>query len=157
MPGTVNRWSWGAANPADFSGKRACAQRARLPAVAITLPQTYTHPSHPANAAGGPRSEPAWSVGSRQLGAVRGSCVATDAAPGQRAPLLLSAQRMCVIGAQRLHAPHREPALDIGGLRLSFYFIYLLVLLSLRNDLVCPEPAFSPRKYLCPKMERKIT
>ena len=148
----------GGCKPLDFSGERACAQRARLPAVATTLHQTYAHPSRPANAAAGPRSEPTWSVGSWQLGAERGSYVGTDAAPGQSGPFAtFSPEDVCHRGPE-LHAPHREPALDIGGLCLFRFISFTCVpLVPHWNDLVCPEPAFSQRKYLCLKMERKIS
>lgn len=94
-----------------------------------TSSDAHAPPSRPANAAGGPRSEPTWSVGSWQLGAVRGSYVGTDAAPGQSGPPATFSPEDVSHRGPELHAAHGEPALDIACLCL-FRFISLIYLCS---------------------------
>lgn len=126
--------------PAPRGGNHTSSDvRTHTPPTLLTRPEDYD------------RSGPKWSVGSCLHRDVRGSYVGTDAAPGQSGPFaIFSPEDAC----------HRDPEAACtsrgtgfghsGSLSVSFYFIYLLVYLSLRNDLVCPEPAFSERKCFCP-------
>ena len=119
------------------------------------------HPSHPANAAGELNRSPSGAWAADRTGMcvhrdVRGSYVGTDAAPGQSGPFAtFSPEDVCHRDLEAACTSQETSFGHSGSLSLWFYFIYLLVYLSLRNDLVCPEPAFSQRKCFVRKWKEK--